>query len=159
MLHSQEGRELLAYDAWANARMARVLARVARPTTKIRRAWAHVAAATELWYARCIGADYKHIVVWPETEVHEASQRLLAVNERWAELAGSWTDADLERQVEFANSRGEACADVLGDIVRHLVNHGTHHRAQIAMLLRESGTDPENHDFIIYTREKARGRR
>lgn len=157
MLHREEARELLAYDAWADERMARILERVAAPSTKIRRAWAHVAAAGELWQARCTGADYKRIAVWPETDVHEASQRLRSANERWAELARSWTDADLERRVEFANSRGEPCADRLGDIVRHLVNHGTHHRAQIAMLLRESGTEPENLDFIIFCRERPPG--
>jgi uncharacterized damage-inducible protein DinB len=154
MLRKDEVRELLAYDAWADEGLTRVLERVADPDARIARVWAHVAAAGELWYARCSGADYAQVRVWPDTDVREASRRLALVHGRWAESARSWTDADLLRHVEFKNSRGEACADALGDIVRHLVNHGTHHRGQIAMLLRESGVAPANLDFIIYCRQR-----
>jgi uncharacterized damage-inducible protein DinB len=34
----------------------------------------------------------------------------------------------------------------------HLVNHGTYHRGQVAVLLREKGYDPVNTDFITYDR-------
>jgi uncharacterized damage-inducible protein DinB len=154
MLRTAEARELIDYDGWANERMARVLARASALAPKIRRAWAHLAATSDLWYARCAGDDYKRVVVWPETEVAEASQRVLAACRRWREMIESTSDADLERSVKFTNTRGEACADKLGDIVRHLVNHGTHHRAQIAMLLRDGGTEPADLDFIIYCRER-----
>jgi uncharacterized damage-inducible protein DinB len=155
MLSTEEARELLAYDAWANDRMALVIERARSLAPKIRRTWAHVAAALELWFARCAGEDYEHIVVWPDLEAREASERVRAANGRWSELLTRSNDSDLRRRVTFTNTRGEACADPLGDIVRHLVNHGTHHRAQIAMLLRESGIEPENLDYIIYCRARS----
>ena len=136
--------------------MARLLARAAELAPQIRRTWAHVAAVEELWHARCIGAEYRSIAVWPELELAPASQRLVAAQRRWADSARAWTDADLARRVRFANTRGEACDDALGDIVRQVVNHGTHHRAQIALLLRESVIEPETLGFIVYCRTKAR---
>jgi len=163
MLHGEEARDWLAYDAWANERTSRLLAlALARNTElapKIRRTWAHVAAVEELWHARCIGGDYRSIAVWPETDVPEASRRLLVAQERWAESARAWTDGEFARRVQFTNTRGEACEDALGDVVRQVVNHGTHHRAQIAMLLRDGGIEPENVDYIVYCREKARAKR
>jgi uncharacterized damage-inducible protein DinB len=154
MLSTAEARELVDYDAWANERMARMLARApAHP--KIRRTWAHLAATSDLWYARSAGDEYKRIVIWPDMDVAESSARASAASARWREMIASSKDADFERVVSFTNTRGEPCVDLLGDIVRHLVNHGTHHRAQIAMLLRESGVEPQIMDFIIYCRERA----
>jgi uncharacterized damage-inducible protein DinB len=80
----------------------------------------------------------------------------LDADRRWRESATAWADADLARVVRFKNTRGEACADRLDDIVRHVANHGTHHRAQIAMSLRESGTEPANLDFIVFCRRRER---
>ncbi|MFM8742635.1 MAG: DinB family protein [Cytophagales bacterium] len=34
----------------------------------------------------------------------------------------------------------------------HLVNHGSYHRGQVAMLLRERGYEPFNTDLITYDR-------
>jgi uncharacterized damage-inducible protein DinB len=37
-------------------------------------------------------------------------------------------------------------------IMIHLVNHGTYHRGQVAMLLRQKGFEPVNTDYITYDR-------
>jgi uncharacterized damage-inducible protein DinB len=153
-MRSEEARELLAYDDWANEGMARVLEKAATLPAKIRSTWAHLAATEDLWYARCAGDDYKRIAVWPDIDVPEASKRARAANRRWREMVNAVSDHDFARRVTFTNSRGEPCADEVGHIVRHLVNHGTHHRAQIALILRESGIEPANLDYIIFCRQR-----
>ncbi len=79
---------------------------------------------------------------------------------RFEVVAARWrahlerTDAkELARRVEFTNSAGQACADRLDDIVRQLVHHGSHHRGQIATLLRAAGRTPETLDFIVWRRK------
>jgi uncharacterized damage-inducible protein DinB len=158
MLTRTDALELIAYDEWANALMAEVLERARATDPKIASVWAHLGATLDVWHARQAGGDYAKIAVWPSWEIAEASRRVLDADRRWRESATAWADADLARVVRFKNTRGEACADRLDDIVRHVANHGTHHRAQIAMRLRESGTEPASVDFIVFCRKRSRAR-
>jgi len=157
MLHAEEARDLFAYDAWANERMARMLERTASIAPEIVRIFAHVVAAEELWHARVAGEEYRSIAVWPETDVRVSARRLEAAERRWSESARAWSDADLARRVAFTNTRGEPCEDEIGDIARQVVLHGVHHRAQIALLLRLGGIEPANLDYIMWRRQQSRG--
>jgi uncharacterized damage-inducible protein DinB len=43
----------------------------------------------------------------------------------------------------------------VGQIIAHLVNHGTHHRGQVVTMLRQLGATPAKAmDLIYYYREK-----
>jgi len=48
---------------------------------------------------------------------------------------------------------GEKLANNIKDIVVHVINHSTYHRAQIALLVRQSGGEPAKTDYIVYQRE------
>ena len=60
----------------------------------------------------------------------------------------------LDAPVAYTNSSGTAFETPLRDILTHVVNHGTHHRAQIALVLREAGIAPPATDYIYFVREK-----
>ena len=40
----------------------------------------------------------------------------------------------------------------IGELVRHVVNHGTYHRGQIAMRVRQLGAVPPDTDYILWLR-------
>jgi uncharacterized damage-inducible protein DinB len=85
--------------------------------------------------------------------VAELKVRLAAVEEERASILARLTDADLERIVSHHGSDGKAFAHPLGQLRRHVVNHSTDHRGQLAMLLRQRGHMPPNTDFTRYLRE------
>jgi len=143
MFDRHDALELLEYDRWANTRIGEALAGI----PEAERIFAHVVGAMELWYERVAGGDYKKLAVWPAV-----APRLDAVSERWRAHLERADERELARVVEFTNSAGQPCADRLDDIVRHLVNHGSHHRGQIASLLRAAGRKPETLDFIVWRR-------
>lgn len=58
----------------------------------------------------------------------------------------------LDQVIEYRNSRGEAYRNSVRDILFHVINHGTYHRAQIATLFRQSGVAPVVSDYIFYKR-------
>ncbi|WP_414711827.1 DinB family protein [Sphingobacterium sp. UBA1498] len=42
----------------------------------------------------------------------------------------------------------------VNDILLHVFNHGTYHRAQIASEMRRNGVEPINTDYITFIRLK-----
>jgi uncharacterized damage-inducible protein DinB/uncharacterized protein YciI len=144
MLDRNDALELFEYDRWANMRIGEAIAGLA----EAERIFAHIVGAMELWYERVVGGEYRKLAVWPEVR-----PRLDGVCERWRAHLERADARELARVVEFTNSAGQACSDRLDDILRHVINHGSHHRGQIASLLRAAGRTPETLDFIVWRRK------
>ncbi|MCS3649485.1 putative damage-inducible protein DinB [Salinibacter ruber] len=53
----------------------------------------------------------------------------------------------------YTNSTGTRFETPLRDCRRDVVNHGTHHRAQIALVLREADGAPPPTDYIFFVRD------
>jgi uncharacterized damage-inducible protein DinB len=69
----------------------------------------------------------------------------------------SWLDfieatESFDRELIYNNYVGDPYINNVEQIMIHLVNHGTYHRGQIAILLRQKGFEPINTDFITYDR-------
>ncbi|GGA75674.1 hypothetical protein GCM10008015_15390 [Flavobacterium palustre] len=59
----------------------------------------------------------------------------------------------LNRKVEYKNSKGIEFSNSVQDIIFHVINHSTYHRAQIASNLKANGIEPINTDYIFYKRK------
>lgn len=157
MFDRQDALELFEYDRWANTRIAETLAGLAAPLPQAEKLLAHVVGAEEVWYGRVSGGECRKLAVWPEgLPLAEVRARFEAIADAWRAHLQKADAHELARKVEFKNSAGEPCADPLEAIVRHVVNHGAHHRGQIASLLRAAGHKPETLDFIVWRRLKQR---
>lgn len=66
---------------------------------------------------------------------------------------GARTAEDLVAPVEYVDSRGVAHAERLWVLVAHVVNHGTHHRAETGLLLAAHGRSPGDMDFVYWARD------
>lgn len=60
---------------------------------------------------------------------------------------------DLEKTIIYKNTRGDQFNNLVKDILFHINNHSTHHRAQLASKFRSLGIVPLVSDYIIYKRE------
>jgi uncharacterized damage-inducible protein DinB len=69
---------------------------------------------------------------------------------QWLEFIGS--EASFDRILKYKNYVGDYYETNVEQIMIHLVNHGTYHRGQIALLMRQHGQEPINTDFITYDR-------
>lgn len=59
---------------------------------------------------------------------------------------------DFSAVLEYKNSRGDAWQNTYNDVLTHVANHGTYHRAQIASRLKEIGLVPPVTDYIAFRR-------
>lgn len=54
--------------------------------------------------------------------------------------------------VVYTNTQMNSFKHSMSDILLHIFNHGTYHRAQIAMEMRKNGLKPINTDYIAFVR-------
>lgn len=114
----------------------------------ILRLFSHLLNAHHIWMHRIMGNPPMYAVwqehTWEECRlIHEANYKLTR------ELLPS---LDFGAVIEYKNSTGQIFANKIGDILFHVINHGTYHRAQIATRTRLLGMNPQITDYIFYKR-------
>jgi uncharacterized damage-inducible protein DinB len=158
----EEAKELFGYASWATALMLHAVEalpqeQVEAPAVSsfpsIGATLAHLVGAEWLWLRRWRGESPASASLWAGTPaLSEIKAALAAVEAERAAFLDRLTDADLEGVVSYRGGDGKAFAHPLGQLMRHVVNHSTYHRGQLATLLRQLGQAPPNTDFTRYLR-------
>ena len=69
----------------------------------------------------------------------------------------SLSEGALSRVISYVDTRGDAQQRPLWQAKLHLANHGTHHRAETALLLTSLGRPPRQLDYAFFELERAGG--
>jgi uncharacterized damage-inducible protein DinB len=111
----------------------------------------HIISAQKIWLNRILGKD---IVIdpWQMLTQKELVPQSTPVTADWINLLEGLHENDFEKRIEYTNMKGEKFTNTIKDIVVHVINHSTYHRAQIAQLIRQSGGEPAKTDYIVYQR-------
>ena len=136
-----------AYDGWANAEALQSLRAIDHPLAKAVQLLAHIVSAQWLWLERMEGRPQSYSV-WPEWSLAEIEAQSTAANQAWRKFLAGKDDAALRRTFSYTNTKGQPFTSSIGDVCLHLAMHGTYHRGQIALLVRQHGGDPAYTDFI-----------
>ena len=154
-------RTLFDYDRWANQKLRDAAAKLSPdaiyrelgsqfsfPTLK--GTMAHIMGGQIVWVARWRGET-------PSVPAAKDFPDFSALRERWeraetdlAAFAAELSEADLSRTIHYKNPQGQAFALPLAPLIRHLVNHGTHHRSEVATMLTMLGAPPPPTDLTVY---------
>lgn len=145
-------KRLFAYDAWGNRAVLDSL-RMATlsPSSRACAILAHLVGSGRIWLDRIHGRAAVG-EVWPKLSIDECEAGFRELEAAWAATLDGLKTGDLGRKMTYFNSRGERWESIRGDVLTHVVLHGTYHRGQIAMLVREAGGAPAYTDFIEATR-------
>jgi uncharacterized damage-inducible protein DinB len=143
---------LLRYNQWANARVLDTLQSAGDVPERALELFSHLLRSQDVWYGRVQNTDHADLDFWTTDSLSACAERLDAGTQRWDALLSSRSDA-LDQPISYTNSKGTAFETPLRDLLTHIVNHGTHHRAQIALLLREADISPPATDYIFFVRE------
>ena len=65
---------------------------------------------------------------------------------------GKPTIEDTAKALLFASAAHETAPYWVGDILAHAVLHGSYHRGQVSLLVRDAGAQPQPTDFIAFVR-------
>ncbi len=164
-MNTSDSAFLYRYNAWANARILRQAAQVTAevyeapapvPQGSLRGTLVHTLAAEVAWRRRWQGDS-------PTALLSEADLPTFAgLVERWEreaqalhQFVASLADADLASTVQYKTTKGMPKDSVLWHLMAHVVNHGTQHRSEAAMLLTSAGYSPGDLDMIVFLRENS----
>ncbi len=140
--------EGFAYDEWATLKWVETLPvwpNPLAPTSVIE----HILSSQERWLARC---DWNEPC--PRGDLVECARLLSAM---WRRLLSDTHPATIMR---YRDARGEPFARSVGEIARHVVNHGTFHRGQIRALAEAQGLrEWPDTDLIYYCDAMRRAKR
>ena len=146
--------DLFRYTRWADEQVLDALEAAGAPERDELAAAmeliSHSLRAQTMWLTRVTGTGDPPDL-WTTDDLATCRQRSTECTEQWLGVLAS-TD-DLSAPVTYRNTKGTSFSTPLHVIVDHVVNHATHHRAQIARCLRQAGESPPATDYISYARE------
>lgn len=143
---------LLAYNRWASDRVLATMQSAGDVPERAVELFSHLLRAQDVWYGRVADTTHADLDLWATDSLPACANRLDDSTRRWRTLLDDRADA-LDQPVSYTNSSGTSFKTPLHDILTHVVNHGTHHRAQIAQVLRAADVAPPATDYIFYVRE------
>lgn len=141
--------ELFTYNRHCNARMAaHFLAHPTQTPEKSAKLFSHVINAHHIWINRIVQSAPR-FGVW---EMH-APEALDAIDAaQYAQTLRLLEDIDLTARVVYTNSKQEPFTNTVHDILFHIINHSTYHRAQIASDFKQHNLEALSTDYIFYKR-------
>lgn len=111
--------------------------------------WAnHIVNAHQIWNARIVGLPLV-LDTWdlrPLSELIEQNQLNYQQSERII------SEKNLAELINYSTTKGIPYSNRLKDILFHIINHSTHHRAQVMSDFKQSGIEPFVTDYIFYKR-------
>lgn len=147
--------DLFHYTRWADEKIIATLHPMNAPDrddlADAMELLSHQFRAQEAWLARVEGTDAPPF--WETDDLATCRERSTSCTEKWVEVLASADD--LDRTVSYRNSSGTPFETPLAVIAHHVVNHATHHRAQIAREIRRGGGTPPATDYIFYDRDRS----
>ena len=141
----------LAFNVWANREMMGSLHAAKQIPARAMEVLGHMIAAENLWLKR-MGKAGPDILVWPTLSLADCDKQMSLLSQRWKSLAEELTISDLEKRIQYVNSKGETWENSVIDILTHVVIHAGYHRGQIASFLGRSGEKAALTDYIECSR-------
>jgi uncharacterized damage-inducible protein DinB len=144
---------LFNYDRFANQLILETIIQAGNPEKPLQ-LMAHLLAAQQIWLNRCKGEPVIGVALWPDWKV-DILERMINDNHRaWINFLDYLDPDDFINRIYYKSLKGEAFENQLSDILAHVINHGTHHRAQAGQLLKLAGVEnlPAT-DYIFYLRQ------
>lgn len=142
--------KLYEYNEWANRRVLKAIESQQVDDEKILSLFSHLLSANFLWLHRIKGLPPPDLELWKTYSIEKLNKLVDDGSRLWNDFVAS-TDS-FNRTLKYKNYVGDYYENNVEHIMIHLVNHGTYHRGQIALLLRERGYEPVNTDFITWDR-------
>ena len=154
-----------AYNLWANQRIADCITNLSDEQlhkeinssfNSVYKTFLHLWDVESVWWQRM---KLQEFVEWPGLKfsgsIVELSTNLMQQSKQWKEWVDMATEAALEHEFIYKNSKKEQFKQPVYEVLQHLFNHQTFHRGQLITMLRQVGMQKlPSTDLISFLRKK-----
>ena len=141
-----------AYDHWANHECLSAVNAANPAPPRVVRLIAHILSAQKLWLERLQRVP-QSVAVWPSSPPEDCGALADEMLSAWKNYLTDLPPADLEKQIDYRNSKGEPWSSRVEDVLTHVLMHSAYHRGQVALEMRAAGLTPAYTDFIHGVRQ------
>jgi uncharacterized damage-inducible protein DinB len=152
-------RSHIAYTAWASGLLVEAAAKLTHEeltrdfgaaNKSVLGTLVHVFGADRLWLTRLKGEPANRFLTDADYQLAVLQNDWPALYEQWKDWTAGLTDETAQAELSYHDMRGNPWRASLGQLVLHVVNHGTHHRGQVSGFLRTMGYTPPKLDLVFY---------
>ena len=141
-------RDLLVYhDHFNRAILELLIAHQDRVDERAHPLFCHILNAQRIWNNRLRGKTSSS-----PFETFPLENALVVQEENHRTTLSLLGDMDPNAVISYQNTKGQSFQNTAGDILLHVCNHTTHHRAQIVSMLRAADITPPVSDYIFFKR-------
>ncbi len=141
---------LMDHMAWADERVLESLRQPGVPQRALD-LYAHVLGAEHVWLSR-LEQRPRRVPVWPALTLEQCVELAEENRRAFRTFVDRLTSDDARRIVHYRNSAGDEFDNAIEDILVHVALHGSYHRGQVSLLVRDAGAEPQPTDFIAFVR-------
>jgi len=145
--------KLFDYDQFANQLILKSIFAAGEPEFAVK-LMAHSLAAQQVWVNRCKKLPARSVTLWPDGKAATFEKMINNNHDAWIDFINGLQPEDFDKVIAYKNTLGEDFENILSDILTHVINHGTHHRAQAGQHLKLYTTEKlPITDYIFYLRQ------
>ncbi len=140
--------QLIEYNFWANDQVIGRLQEQDNLPAEIEKLFSHLLNAQKIWIGR-VDKNIEKYDVWQNHSVADWEGINIELFHNTNLILKSHGPA---RRIRYQNSSEQWFEHSLAEIIHHIINHSTHHRAQVCLLMRQHLILPPQTDYILFLR-------
>jgi uncharacterized damage-inducible protein DinB len=144
-------RELINYTRVADKKAIATFLSADKAMPQAEALFSHILNAQDIWISRVKGIKPR----FERFDVHAVNEFSKIHEANMVEIEEILATVNLETIISYSTFSGESFKDPLKDILLHVANHSTYHRAQVASQFKLNNVEPPVTDFIALKRERS----
>ncbi len=147
--------QLFQYNKEANDRYIQILQSNTGIQDRAIELISHILNAQEVWLDRLAPEpQQKTILPWDRRDTNSLGELNASLQKRTESyLKTNSSEISANNIISYKTTKGQTFENKIIDILHHIINHGSYHRGQISIYLREKEITPPNSDYIMYVRD------
>ncbi len=143
---------LFKFNEWANHRYLVCLEEADVKNDRLPILLGHLISSQIVWLHRIKDLPTSPFPLWEHYKLRELRSMLEESTTNWTNYLEDHRFETFEEMIFYKNSKGVKYENTIGQIITHVIHHGTYHRSQMAVLMKEENLIPPITDFIAYAR-------